>query len=337
MLRMKLGEFPEVTPEQAAKLAGKVSAQVTEGLDPREEKWKSRKELSLSELFDRYIEDYASVHKRSWRADVRQFNLYVGTLKQRALSSVTRLDLAALHLRVGKEHGRYSANRLLSLLSRLFTFAAELGFAGPNPTLHIKRFPEHSRERFLSADEMSRFLPAVDAEPAPWPDFFRLLLWTGVRRGNLAAARWEEIDLAAATWRIPPEKSKNKKAVTLPLTPEAVQILERRKAASAGSPWVFPALKPNPTGHVTYCRHAWKHICRRAGLVGVRVHDLRRTLGSWQAATGASMPVIGKSLGHSGMRSTAVYARLDLDPVRAAVGTAVAAMLAAASQEGGDA
>jgi len=62
----------------------------------------------------------------------------------------------------------------------------------------------------------------------------------------------------------------------------------------------------------------------------LRIHDLRRTLGSWQAKTGASMAIIGKSLNHKSQQTTAIYARLDLDPVRQSVNTATAAMLDAA-------
>jgi len=62
----------------------------------------------------------------------------------------------------------------------------------------------------------------------------------------------------------------------------------------------------------------------------LRIHDLRRTMGSWQAITGASLPIIGKSLNHKGQQATAIYARLDLDPVRASVEKATEAMLRAA-------
>ena len=65
-------------------------------------------------------------------------------------------------------------------------------------------------------------------------------------------------------------------------------------------------------------------------LVDLRIHDLRRTFGSWQAITGASLLVIGKSLNHKSPMATTIYARLDLDPVRAAIDKATSAMLGAA-------
>ena len=64
-------------------------------------------------------------------------------------------------------------------------------------------------------------------------------------------------------------------------------------------------------------------------MTDLRIHDLRRTLGSWQAKTGASMAIIGKSLNHKTHQATAIYARLDLDPVRQSVNTATAAMMEA--------
>jgi integrase len=65
-------------------------------------------------------------------------------------------------------------------------------------------------------------------------------------------------------------------------------------------------------------------------LENLRIHDLRRTLGSWQAKTGASLVIIGKRLNHKDPSVTAIYSRLDLDPVRESVGRATSAMLTAA-------
>lgn len=75
-----------------------------------------------------------------------------------------------------------------------------------------------------------------------------------------------------------------------------------------------------------------RRVARQAGINidDVRIHDLRRILGSWQAKTGASMAIIGKSLNHKSQQTTAIYAWLDLDPVRQSVNTATAAMLDAA-------
>ena len=81
--------------------------------------------------------------------------------------------------------------------------------------------------------------------------------------------------------------------------------------------------------HLVNPNRVWNRILERAGIDDLRIHDLRRTLGSWQAKTGASLVTIGKSLNHKSLNATAIYARLDLDPVRESVNTATAAMMEA--------
>jgi len=89
--------------------------------------------------------------------------------------------------------------------------------------------------------------------------------------------------------------------------------------------FVFPG--PGKTGHYAEPKSAWKRILEKAGIKNLRIHDLRRSLGSWQAATGANLSVIGKTLGHKNTSTTAVYARLNLDPVRESMNKAAQAML----------
>jgi len=98
-----------------------------------------------------------------------------------------------------------------------------------------------------------------------------------------------------------------------------------RKAKTICS-FVFPG--QGRTGHFAEPKSAWRRICKAAGIDGAHIHDLRRTMGSWQAITGASLPIIGKSLNHKKQSTTAIYARLSNDPVRAAMEKAEAAMLA---------
>lgn len=86
-------------------------------------------------------------------------------------------------------------------------------------------------------------------------------------------------------------------------------------------------------GHFHDPKKAWARILKRAGIEDLRIHDLRRTLGSWQTALGASGFIVGKSLGHKSMQATAVYARLNLDPVRNSVNAAADAMFKAAKKK----
>jgi integrase len=137
---------------------------------------------------------------------------------------------------------------------------------------------------------------------------------------------------AKAVRRLPDTKSGD--PVTIHLAKPALEILARRVLNADGCPWVFPGGKKNRAGHLVDPKGAWTRLLTASGLKDLRMHDLRRSLGSWQAAGGASLQVIGKSLGHKSQQSTAVYARLNLDPVRTSVNGAVEAMLAAGNKEG---
>jgi integrase len=103
--------------------------------------------------------------------------------------------------------------------------------------------------------------------------------------------------------------------------------LRNRQPAKACK-FVFPGT--GNSGHLAEPKKGWQRVLSHADLTDLRIHDLRRTLGSWQAKTGASLVIIGKSLNHRNQNTTAIYARLDLDPVRNSVNTATSAMLEAA-------
>ena len=325
--RILLGPWPDLTVENARKAAAVVNGRIAAGENPSDRRRKARGTMTLKELFDVYLDD-AKQHKKTWAADQWQFDKYLAKWKSRRLFEIRRSDVQALHAKLGKDSGKYAANRVLALISKLFSFAIDTaGYEKTNPARGIKRFAEQQRDRFLTPDELPKFFKAVNAEPNDSArDFILVALFTGARRGNVQAMRWEEIDLGRAVWRIP--DTKGGEPVNVVLTAEALKILKRRKAAADDSPWVFPSY--GKTGHITEPKTAWAAVLKRAGIVNLRIHDLRRSLGSWQAMTGASLPVIGKSLGHRNQSTTAIYSRLTLGPVRESVGKATTAMMAAA-------
>lgn len=328
----RCGGFPEMTVDDARKKAQWALVEYANGRDPSAVRREKRGEWTLGELWEHYLEHHAKPRKRSWKEDEAQWKRYLKGWKSRQLSEIKKSDVQALHNRLGKNSGPYAANRARSLLHSMFEVAADAGWNGANPVRGVKKFPEQKRERFLHADELPRFFAAVEEEDsATVRDFVKIALLTGARKGNVQAMRWEQVKLDRGTWLIPLTKAGESQTVHLPAA--AVEILRERQEDS-DSEWVFPG--KGATGHLVDPTRIWKEILERAGLPGLRIHDLRRTLGSWQAATGASLPIIGKSLGHKNQATTAIYARLDLDPVKASVDTAALAILAAAAKGGED-
>lgn len=317
--RIRLGAFPEMGVGAARKRAKDFAARIQLGEDPR----RSRDVPTLGEFFDEYLDRHAKPNKKTWRTDEDTYKLRLSSWKSRPLDSITKADVRALHQKIGREVGRPAANKMLTVLGSVYSRAEEWGaFEGPSPVRGVRKFRERPRERFLSGDELRRFLDALEweyGEPTnddphrrnpDAADFFYVLLLTGARKGNVLAMRWEQLDLQAARWSIP--DSKSGEPVILPLIPAVVEILRRRRR-QVEADWVFPG---RLTGHLAEPKSAFARVLARAGIDNLRMHDLRRTFGSHLAMSGVSLPLIARALGQSSTSATPVYARLLLDSVR---------------------
>jgi len=331
--RVTLGRYPEMSIEHARRQAAEINAAIEGGANPAEAKRAHKGELTFGELFQQYMERHAKVRKRTWSEDEQRYKQYLEQpLGKKKLSTIDRQAIATIHANITRAGHPAVANRLLAVVSSVYGRAIEWGLIASNPARSIRRNKENSRDRFLQSDELPRFFDAVAGEPNPTiRDFFLLSLLTGARRSNVLAMRWQDLNLTESIWRIPETKNGTPQNVTL--SPVAVTLLAERKVAAEDSAvYVFPS--HGKTGHLMEPRKGWVRILERAGLDDLRIHDLRRTLGSWQAKTGASLAIIGKSLNHKNTQTTAIYARLDLDPVRQSVNTATTAMLNAAGRRG---
>lgn len=327
-VRIRLGKFPDLSISQARTAAQEFTGEQAKGVDLAAERRAKRQERTLQEHWDDWLDVHAKPRKRTWKDDERQWKKYIlDTFGARRLSSLKTSEIAKWHAKTGRDSGPIQANRAKALLATLLNHAVRIGLLVANPCRSVPNFPEQSRERFLLPAEMKTFFDALVAVGEPWHDFFQLALFTGARRGNVASMAWSEIDLDRTTWTIPADKTKNKRPAVIALSPPAVAILMSRMEMFGADEYVFPS--NSVTGHIVDPRKAWERLRKESGLTDLRMHDLRRSLGSWQAAAGASLAIIGASLGHADLKSTQVYARLQLDPVRAAVTQAGAAMLLA--------
>jgi integrase len=258
----------------------------------------------------------AHVGKVTLRASTRRdyaslWRLVPLRMQGQAIADIATQDLERLHGAVSAKHLR-TANKLLALLSVLLR---RYGRRHDNPAAGIARNPEEPRQRVLTLDELHRLREAIEREPGLWCPFFTLLLVTGARRGALARMQWTDLDLDAATWRIPAVWSKNRKVLTVALPSEAVAILRRLQCERSGvAPWVFPS-RSKP-GHLSEPKKAWSRICARASIGDARIHDLRRTLGTAIASDGANAAAISAALGHLSQQSARSYLHLSVEAAR---------------------
>lgn len=332
--RVTLGKFPAMTVEQARKQAAIINASIADGANPAEAKRAHRGELTFGQMFTEYGDRHGA-KKRSWKTDESINKNHLQPLVTKKLSVITKADVSRILSDLEKA-GKAGAtvNNVRALISTVFNRAIEWGYATHSPIVGTKTRSKVKRDRFLQSDELPRFFESLGAEPnETLRDYIMLALLTGIRRTNLLEMQWKHVNLTDGIWRVP--RTKNNEPQNVTLSPEALNLLTaRNESAADGAIYVFPG--DGETGHIVEPKKAVIRVMQRAGIPygrkvenGVTLHDLRRTLGSWQAKTGASLAIIGKSLNHKSAAATQIYARLDLDPVRQAVNTATAAMMEA--------
>lgn len=310
-------------------------------------------EINLGQAFEKYVNEHLIPQGRKTINDIRaNFERYLGAIpkdnkkphglprvkkpgsvnwENRKLSSITKEDVRKLMLSLNEGFDKYTANRTYQLLRAIFNKVIEWGyFSGDNPCNGIVKFQEEKRSRFVQADELPRLFKAVNESKRDYVrDFIYLALFTGARRENVLAMRWEELDFYQRIWTIPADKAKNTDEMYIPLTSKAIEILKSR--IDNGSEWVFPS--DSVTGHICSPKKYWNEIRTEAGMQDLRIHDLRRSLGSWAANTGASLPIIGEALGHKNQESTKIYARLANQPVLMAMEKATEMMFELANTD----
>ena len=329
--RIRLGAHPAIPVRVAREMCETLNGDVAAGRNVRATQRATSGERTLKDAYDWWLEYYAKPNKRTWARDKRVWERDVSQLGNLRLSQLTRPEIIELVAKVGKKFGPGAGNRVIELIRGIYSVAIENDWAIKNPASKITKHRHEERDRFLQPDEVPAFFTALQTFRPRIRDFFLLCLFTGARRANVMAMRWDEIDIESWAWKIPTPKSKNKKVMIVPLVIPAIEILMRRSMTAGSNPWVFPS-DASKTGHYMEPKDAWKRLLKKANLRDLTIHDLRRTLGSWQAGQGVSLPIIGKTLGHKSESSTRIYARLANDPVLLATQNAVDAIQNAAQK-----
>ncbi len=323
--RVTIGTAARLTPENARTRAKTILADLANGKSHAEGARAKRGETTFASLHADYLRN-TPMRPRSLAAYEWLYEKHVaGELGKLKLSEITPDRVRKLH-RMVSVGTPITANRCVSMVKAAFNWASKAQeWTGSNPAVNVQKNKETSRTRYLQPAELATFFQSLEECEEPAKSFFMLCLLTGARRSNVLAMRWADIGLDDALWRIPAADAKAGEEMNIPLVPEAVTLLRRLHKEHA-SPWAFPA--DSKTGHYQEPKRAWATLRRRAGLADLRIHDLRRTMGSWLVRTGANTAINAKALGHKSMQAAAVYQRIaDTDPVREAMVKATTAFL----------
>jgi integrase len=291
------------------------------GVTPAAEREKAKADRSVAAVLDQFMAEHVRPKLKPSTAEgyQRVARLYVlHSLGRYSIGEVKRTDIARLHHEMRSKP--YQANSTLAMLSKFFGWAEKHGLRpdGSNPCRHVEKYPEGRRERFLSQAEWARLgdaLRQAEANKSYSPCVIaaiRLLAFTGARRNEILTLRWEHLSEEHCCLMLPDSKTGRK---TIRLNAPALALLHEIPRLE-GNPYVICGEKPGR--HLVNLEKPWRRIRAAAKLEDVRLHDLRHSFASVGASGGQSLVIIGKMLGHSQPATTARYAHLADDPVKAA-------------------
>lgn len=185
-----------------------------------------------------------------------------------------------------------------------------------NPCLGIKRYRENKRDRYLNESELRTLIETINAAEADGSEeksmmiFFRLLIYTGARQGEILTAKWEYINYEENCLDLPDSKTGKKKINLSPLAMAELEKLER----IVGNPYLFPGYFVNVDDklgrHHSPPNEMWHRILDRAGIKNLRKHDLRHAFASFAIMAGLTLEEIGQLLGHLTPQTTKRYSHL---------------------------
>ncbi len=318
---MKLGRYGELTLAEARQRAQRALLQALDGEDPMKVREVKRQGDTVRDLAERYLQEHAVPKKKPY--SVRQDrsalrNHVLPALGGMLITEVDRGDISRLHHRL--RDIPVQANRVVALLSKMFSLAEAWGVRpeNSNPTKHVQHYKETRRQRFLSNAELTRLgqvlkaLEEAHEEPPAAIAAIRLLMLTGCRQGEILSMRWEDVDFDRGLIFFPDSKTGPK---AIPLS-DAVRTILDDLPRFQDNPFVLTGRREG--SHLVGLNHIWLRIRERVGIPDVRLHDLRHSFASLGASGGMGLPILGKLLGHRSSATTARYAHLADDPVRAA-------------------
>lgn len=291
--RITIGQYPIISLAEAREVAREKLRLVSLGL-PLEQKKKET--ISLEQVFNSFIEIYVK-NKRDWkRSEARLRNTLIKKYGAIDIREITRKDIISLLDSIVARGAPVQANRVHAGARKFFNWCVERGYIESSPMLHISKPTEEiPRDRFLYDDELKKIWLEVENMPYPFGPIFQLLILTGQRRSEVSDMRWNEVDFKNKSWTIPKERSKNGRANSVPLTNQAITILETLPKF-LHSDFVF-----STTGRtsVSGFGKVKNRLDKATGVQDWVTHDIRRTVTSGMAKLKIPPHIVEKILNHT--------------------------------------
>ncbi|AIL12651.1 hypothetical protein IM40_02520 [Candidatus Paracaedimonas acanthamoebae] len=317
--KIKIGVHGNITAEEAREKAKHLSLKISLGEDPATNIKEKKIAFTVTDLTKEYLELHAKVNKRtkSVSDDIHMISsIILPKFGKQGIKSITSYELQKLHRDL--KNKPYLANRVRSLLSKMFSLAKEWGWREDNPAQDIEKYQEEKRDRWLNDTELQRLWSILNKYNHHLTTYvFKFLLLTGARKGEVLQATWDQFDLEKGIWTKPSHITKQKKKEYLPLSEKTIDVLhDIKKFKKENSPYLFPSkIEGQPLQEI---KTFWKKVIKEAEFENVRIHDLRHTHASHLVSSGLSLHIVGKLLGHTQASTTQRYAHLADESLRQA-------------------
>lgn len=310
--RVTIGRYGEMSLADARLRARQLIGKLAAGEDPACERVLPH---TVGEFIDVFLQRHVSSlrpatqiqYRSALERDVRPL---WGDLQ---LVEIKRRHVVELLDRIVDRGAAVTANRVQSILHRLFEDALERELIEVNPAAGVRRRTrEQERDRVLTDSEIRLLWQVLEREAEPLRSLVRVLILCGQRSGETRRMRWKDLDLKTGTWSIPSRERKNAKPHVVPLAHQAVAIL---KGLASTSEWVFPSPGTRSTADEPFqwLSHATARL-RKACDFSFTMHDLRRTCASGMRRLGTDRATVRQILGHADPSILKVYDRYAAEP-----------------------
>jgi len=316
-LRIPLGTWPEVSVGDVRELVARLKA----SFDPRVASEPAM--LTVGSLFERY-EARRLTQLRKGRVMGRAIACALTPLSHRDATTLGRRDISEI-VDAMADRAPIHANRVLAYLRAFFGWAVGRGYLVANPAAGITNpSREISRDRTPSLSETVEIWNAAGELGYPFGHAIRLLVLTASRREEVGGMRKDEVSIGvgepSAYWTLPASRSKNGRAIRMPIVPTARAVLEAAIAArTVGGPFVFSTTGRSPVSGWSRAKaridaviQARRHDQGIAdAMPGWRFHDLRRAFATAACDVLQIDPAIAdRCLNHVGASTTSVISRV---------------------------
>jgi integrase len=339
--RYTIGRYPDLSLADARDRAKTARNEVARGVDPSATKMELRRAETFGELADQYVKEYAKPRKRTWLVDQTNIARSLGPWRHVKAVEIRRRDVIALLKAIADKGSPIKANRIQSLIRKIFNWAIGLDLIENNPCVGVVRFgKEHRRTRILNEEEIFQFWEAAEAHwrgaiGTPVGAILQLELLTAQRGQEVRWMRWSDLDVATGWWTLPGEFAKNGTTSRVALNRSAVRLIRELHALAVArhaeinegrgrkgwdpkpmSNWVFPRRRPGKETvegedlPVRWTQNEFALIRRASGAAHFTPHDLRRTAATRIPVDGPQESrrfIIKRILNHADREVTAIY------------------------------